>query len=694
MTTRTTTLAAALLVCACNLPFDPEDGGTAGGAASAGGGEGGGNGSTGGGSAATGGGTSSPGGGTSSTGGGAGGGTSQTLSAPTLTMLTPGNATVEVRWLFTSGATAYEIHYGASASALTEVRQVPTSPTRYTVSGLTNGQTYFFAVRATAQSGAVQSPLSNVLSAIPLAPALDVTGTTPDAGTTGFPRNGALQLRFSTGVQSTSVMLSLSPPVPLGWQWSTSYDRLTLTPSNGAFFAANTTYTLSLQSAQAFSGLMLRAPFTLTFTTGATPQPAQELVPAVTAVNPADGTMNVVASPSITVTFNKQMEWASVVNSLSLGPDAGLFNCAQQSNYTAFRCTTSTLARGVQYTFRVAAGARSMDDGGLTLPAPFTSTFTTLPPDLTPPTVVSFRPDGGEQGQDRREAVRITFSEPMDCASVRAAFTFVSPSRALSTFDNCSGTTPKTSFTLEPSTSFAHGDTVSWQLGTGARDVAGNALQAPLSSTFRVARVATMTLNAVGGLDGTLTDGGGIDTMAASLRVGALPGNLEQRGFVTFDFTPLPANTVNVISGTLNLTQTGTTGSPFSKFTNVGAYGLDYGATLEPSDFFIRNDTHLEVITVPFPPFFIPTEQADYTSVSATASAVPVVRSVDVTQQTMRQWDERSQRGSRMQFRLSFTGIRSADGGTNMTSSNDEVRFNTAEAGSGRPSLVVDYEYP
>jgi hypothetical protein len=29
-----------------------------------------------------------------------------------------------------------------------------------------------------------------------------------------------------------------------------------------------------------------------------------------------------------------------------------------------------------------------------------------------------------------------------------------------------------------------------------------------------------------------------------------------------------------------------------------------------------------------------------------------------------------------------------------MTGTDDEVRFNSSKAGSGRPSLVVDYEYP
>lgn len=82
-----------------------------------------------------------------------------------------------------------------------------------------------------------------------------------------------LDLRFNNNVQVTSTMLTLSPPAPLTWTWSSGNTRLRLAPTDGTF-------------------------------------------------------------------------WASVVNALSITPDAGLFNCAQQSNYTSFRCNTGTMARG------------------------------------------------------------------------------------------------------------------------------------------------------------------------------------------------------------------------------------------------------------------------------------------------------------------------------------------------------------
>lgn len=702
-----TTLLLGLISTACVIDTRPDGGadGVGGGTSTSGGGSGGGGavsgggvGSTGGGGTNTGGGVGVTGGGDGSTGGGSGvtgggstttgGGTANPPAAPVLEEANAGNARVDLEWSYVSGAYEYDVLSGTDASSLTVARTVQTRSAAMT--GLTNDTTYFFAVIARGAGG--DSPRSNVLQAMPRAPALDVIGTTPDAGATGVPRDQTIELRFSNAVLTSSTMLTITPTVGLDWDWNGGNTRLELAPTGGTF-AANTTYTLTLSAARSSSGnLQLRAPYALTFTTGALPLSVEETVPQVTDVTPMNGAVDVITNPNLTVTFNKRMTWASVSNALSLTPDAGISNCAQQLNYTQFRCSTGALARGTTYTLRVGTGATSFDDGGLTLPTPFTSTFTTVAPDTTRPTVVSFTPTVGEQGQQRTPEVRVTFSEAMDCASVRAAFSFVSPARTLSSLGSCSGS--QTSFVFQPSSAYAHGDTVTWQLGTGATDVAGNALAAATNGSFRVARVATQTLQVVAALEGTVTDAGVIDTSGTSLRVGTLAGNLEQRAFLTFDLAQLPAGTVGIHEATLNITQTGTTGQPFQKFSNVGAYGLDYGSSLDATDYWTSHDTHLDYIVIPVPPFIIPMPMPDYTSVSAAASALPVTRTVDVSQQTSRQWGERTQRGSRMQLRLTFLGINEPDGGTNATGTNDEVRFNSSKAFLDKPTLVVDYEYP
>jgi hypothetical protein len=666
------TLLLASLSTGCVINLDPD------------GGSGGGSGSSGGGFGSTGGGFVTSGGGAGATGGGSG----VALQTPVMDDAVPGDQRVDLEWSSVSGAFEYDVYQGTSASTLSLATTVNFSSA--TITGLTNGTTYYFAVIA--RGAGSPSSQSNVVSATPSTPAVDVIGTTPTAGATGVPRDQTLELRFSQSVQEWSTMLSITPDVPLDWEWNGADTKLSLTPTSGSF-AANTTYTLTLTAVTSSSGtLQLRAPFSLTFTTGATPPSREETVPQVTAVDPPNGAVDVTATPYITVTFNKAMDWASVVNALSMTPDAGFYNCAQQMNYTQFRCSTDVLARGTTYTLHVGTGATSQDTGALTLPAPFTSSFTTLAPDTTPPTVVSYTPSNAAQGQDRSQQVSITFSEPMDCTTTRNAFTFVSPARTLSSLGSCTGS--QTTHSFYPSTPFAYGDNVSWKLATTATDTAGNALTAQTMATFKIARVATQTLQVVGSLEGTVTDAGLVNTTDTSLHVGTLAGNVEQRAFLTFDLSQLPASTTGISAATLNIVQTGTTGAPFTKFTNVGAYGLNYGNSLDAADYWIANDTHLDYLVILLPPFIVPYSATDYTSVSAGTSALPVTRNVDVSQQTSRQWGERSNRGNRMQLRLAFTGIQAADGGTNATGANDEVRFNSSKAVLDKPTLVVDYEYP
>jgi len=88
--------------------------------------------------------------------------------APVLNTATSGNTQVALSWIASTGATSYSIKYGKT-SGVYGTPVVVGNLTSYTVTGLTNGTTYYFAVTASNAGGT--SPNSNQLSATPQVPA-------------------------------------------------------------------------------------------------------------------------------------------------------------------------------------------------------------------------------------------------------------------------------------------------------------------------------------------------------------------------------------------------------------------------------------------------------------------------------------------------------------------------------------------
>jgi fibronectin type 3 domain-containing protein len=78
-----------------------------------------------------------------------------------------GNTTVTLDWQMVANATSYNIYCGTDSSSLTKVSTTPAvviGP-RYTVTGLTNGKKYHFALSAVNNNG--ESDLSFIITAVP-----------------------------------------------------------------------------------------------------------------------------------------------------------------------------------------------------------------------------------------------------------------------------------------------------------------------------------------------------------------------------------------------------------------------------------------------------------------------------------------------------------------------------------------------
>lgn len=90
--------------------------------------------------------------------------------APTGLVATAGDARVDLAWNVVLGASKYEVKRGTSPSSLTSIAVV-TDTAIFTDYGLTDGQTYYYAVSAVNGQSGVESSNSSVVSAMPFVPA-------------------------------------------------------------------------------------------------------------------------------------------------------------------------------------------------------------------------------------------------------------------------------------------------------------------------------------------------------------------------------------------------------------------------------------------------------------------------------------------------------------------------------------------
>jgi len=138
--------------------------------------------------------------------------------APTGVVAKAGDAKVTLTWNASAGASAYTVYRGTSA-LLTPLATVGSGTLAFLDTGVTNGTTYYYFVRA--QAGDLLSPPSQIVTARPLplppTPVINVTASpgnaqvvlnwTPVAGAMGY-----RILRGTMGVWETSPLVVPQPP--------------------------------------------------------------------------------------------------------------------------------------------------------------------------------------------------------------------------------------------------------------------------------------------------------------------------------------------------------------------------------------------------------------------------------------------------------------------------------------------------
>jgi hypothetical protein len=241
-------------------------------------------------------------------------------------------------------------------------------------------------------------------------------------------------------------------------------------------------------------------------------------------------------------------------------------------------------------------------------------------PDATPglpdaggngaPSVVSVTPADGAIGVAADAVITIAFSEPMDPASVEAAWTSTDlPAADVAFAWNAGGdtltVTPNALLTLatgtglDPSLFAAQHYTIG--VAATATDGSGVALAAPVSSQFSTTKRMSVDLAKLSSLSLTMRDDGvTLAEGAVNREIGDTLGNLQYKTFASFAVPEFPAGAA-IESARLVARQVGPSGTPYGLGTlnvrHVNTATLDAAAFTAPGFAILgtfSNDTAIE----------------------------------------------------------------------------------------------------
>jgi len=572
----------------------------------------------------------------------------------------------------------YDVYAGTASGALTKISQV-TTPS-FTVTALTNGTQYFFAVTAVDATGNASARSAEAVATpvLPDTTAPLLSSHSPATSETGVLVGAGLVLVFNENMSTSSVTVTTAPAFDLGTPSWSGQAQVSFNPPGP--YAFNTSYTVTVDGTDT-AGNPLGGTRTFSFTTE---NPPDSTPPTVVSFNPASGAVNQPAGVNLTFTFSEAMNRASVEGALVLSPAASTCLWSWSSDSTYAQCDlTANLAYGTTYTVTLGTGAK--DPANNALAAATTFSFTTqAAPDTTPPTIASSSPANAATGAYPETNISVTFSEPMDQAVTQAAFQITSP--AGQNGGVFSWSADGLTLTYDVPANIANGTLVTWQMGSGARDLAGNILGATSTNTFRVAYTKTVTINSDAAFDGGMLATGAMDQAGLTMTIGDNTANTQSKGWVSFPHTTLSPVPSRITSANFSFFHSRVVGVPYSvlrqcwpgpflgcRLCKLGADCFDYllarhvdvGATLTPAAF---SGTVLSSVQI-----------------SNSATNAYTTLTVPVTSQVIA---DRAASRVRTQFRLEFPVA------TNSDAVEDSIWIITANYAGYEPKLVVTYEYP
>ena len=325
-----------------------------------------------------------------------------------------------------------------------------------------------------------------------------VLAVSPPDGASDVPVNSRVTVRFSEPINPLTVdaatvqLQSGGAPVALSQALSDNDRLLTLTPA--ADLAAGVLHTLVLSALTDVAGNEL-ASFSASFQTAASGA-VDTTPPAVAAVDPSDGAVDVGLTPVITVTFSEPVSPVTVHTGTLRLVQNGLAGQLPSAVVLDSSATVASLTPAVallpQTTYRIEADGVE-DFAGYQLSPVFSSFFTTGtgPADTTGPQVDLVTPADGSVDVPASTSVVLTFSEPLDASTVNTD-TFALYANGIEQAMAVQRSADATVVVLDPYTTLPAGSRVAVLATGGVRDLAGNAL-VDFYSEFAVAPAADRT---------------------------------------------------------------------------------------------------------------------------------------------------------------------------------------------------------
>ena len=220
-------------------------------------------------------------------------------------------------------------------------------------------------------------------------------------------------------------------------------------------------------------------------------RPAPSNLPIVTSVAPTNLNAVSVKNP-LELTFNNKMDKTSIESALSFSPAAS-YTCAWTNNDYTLSIDISQFNTSAAYTLTL-NGSIAKDKEGRFLDGAKTDTektnyvlnFTTAAPDLNPPKVVSYDPQGIQE-EALRPIVRIEFNKPLNASSILS-------NQITVTNNNTSASVAGTQRYVEVNgrgvlhyfftSDLTPGTSYKVVLKAGVKDEAGNAMETGLTYNF------------------------------------------------------------------------------------------------------------------------------------------------------------------------------------------------------------------